>query len=65
MLLLISFTKILSVFFFVFLLLHKQLLITQLKAGGHSVDGLLPGRVFGWRRDDVVVSQVQGERAEI
>ena len=58
-------TEILPVFLFVFLLLHQHLLITKFKAGGQSVDGFLPGRVFGWRCDDVVVSQVQGEGAEI
>ena len=58
-------TEILSVFFFVLLLLHQHLLVAQFKAGGQPVDGFLPGRVFGWWRDDVVVSQVQGERTEI
>ena len=58
-------TEILPVFLFVFFLLRQHLLITKLKAGGQSVDGFLPGRVFGWRCDDVVVSQVQRKRAEI
>ena len=58
-------TEILPVFFFVFTLLGHNLLVPELKTRGHLVDGgFLPRRVLA-RCDQLLVENVQGERAEI